>query len=72
MMMSFSNGDLILINPIAYFKYEIPVFVNKAVRQIVVRIDQENIGSGFKTPLKPAIYIEVFYLCIILQKSCPE
>ncbi len=36
-----------------------------AIDKIVISINQENIRHGFKTPLQPAIDIEVFYNAVI-------
>ena len=44
----------------------------KTIRQVVIRIHQENIRQWPEAPLKPAVHIKVFELGIVLQKCCPE
>ena len=46
--------------------------MHKAIREVVISIDEEDIRYRFESPLQPAVHIEVFYLAVVLQECSPE
>jgi hypothetical protein len=59
----------VLLEPILEFKYDTAIFCRKIGRKVIFTINQIQVTHGFKSPLKPTIYIEVFNLGIVLYKG---
>ena len=59
----------VLLKPILEFQNDTAIFCRKIGRKVIFTINQIQVTHGFKSPLKPTIYIEVFNLGIVLYKG---
>jgi two-component system LytT family response regulator len=46
--------------------------MNKTVGEVIICINEIDIRQWSKAPLKPAVYIKIFELSIVLHECCPE
>ena len=60
------------VPPISELQHQGAVLNTKGVRQIIVGINYEQVGSGPVTPLKPCIKIDVILLLIVLSERRKE
>ena len=56
-----------LVEPIGHFQHKCSVFSPSGIREIVVRIDQKQVGYRQVTPLKPGIDVQVIGLVVVLH-----
>ena len=61
-----------LIEPIGHFQHKCSVFSPSGIREIVVRIDQKQVGYRQVTPLKPGIDVQVVCLVVVLHVGGEE
>lgn len=60
--------DFLNIVPVRDLEYQCPVLGHETSRQVIVHIHKVYIRSGFITPLKARIEVDIIELLIVLQK----
>jgi hypothetical protein len=60
------------VQPVRHFQYQRPVLVDQTIREVIVGIDDEQIGYRGKTPLETGVDVDVFDLGVVLDKRGPK
>jgi hypothetical protein len=63
---------LLKVKPVIQFDDQGPVFGPPEFHCIIIGVYHIEVGHGGKTPLKPAVDVEIILLGIVLQKGGPE